>query len=183
MKKILLVGSSGFLGKSLYKHLSPNFEVVPTHTTNPVFEKSERYDFFRDNIRTLLEKYTPQIIVMAAAVEKDVDTELFRTRVQSFVNGCHSHRLVYLSSDALFDGKKGNYSESDLPFPTTPYGRNLEFFEGQIQTRVSNYLMIRPSYLYGFSLGVLDSRLAKTLVLLEAGETVSYFDDMYKSPL
>jgi dTDP-4-dehydrorhamnose reductase len=182
-QKVLLIGSSGFLGKSLYNHLATNFEVIPTHTTNPVFEGSERYNFFQDDLHRLLEKYTPQIIVMAAAVEKDVAAELFRTRVQDFVEICRSYRLIYLSSDALFDGKKGNYSEHDLPSPVTPYGKNLEFFEKQMQTRVSNYLIIRPSYLYGFSLGVLDSRLAKTLALLEAGETVRYFDDMFKSPL
>jgi dTDP-4-dehydrorhamnose reductase len=183
MKKILLVGSSGFLGKSLYKNLSLNYEVIPTHTTTPMFENSERYDFFRDDLCTLLGKHSPDIIVMAAAVEKDVDAELLKARVQSFVEACHSHRLIYLSSDALFDGKRGNYSEHDPPSPVTSYGRNLEFFERQIQTRVSNYLIIRPSYLYGFSMGVLDSRLAKTLGLLEAGETVSYFNDMFKSPL
>jgi dTDP-4-dehydrorhamnose reductase len=180
---VLLIGSSGFLGKSLYKHLSSNFEIVPTHTANPVFEHSERYDFFQDDLHALLEKYIPEIIVMAAAVEEDVDAELFRTRVHHFVEICHSHRLIYLSSDAIFDGKKGYYSETDLPSPTTSYGKNLEFLEEEIKIHVVNYLIIRPSYLYGFSMGLLDSRLAKTLELLEAGETVSYFHDMYKSPL
>jgi dTDP-4-dehydrorhamnose reductase len=182
-QKVLLIGSSGFLGKSLYKHLSANFTLIPTHTTNQVFEHSEHYDFFQDNLRTLLEKYSPQIIIMAAAVEKDVDAGLFKVRVQGFVEACHSYRLIYLSSDAIFDGTTGNYSETDLPSPITPYGKNLEFFEKQIQTHLSNYLIVRPSYLYGFSMGALDSRLAKTLELLEAGETVSYFDDMFKSPL
>jgi dTDP-4-dehydrorhamnose reductase len=182
-QKVLLVGSSGFLGKSLFNYLSANFEVIPTHTTNAVFEHSQRYDFFRDDVRGLLEKFSPDILVMAAAVEKDVDDEAFKVGVQRFVEACCSYHLVYLSSDALFDGRRGNYCETDLPSPTTPYGRNLEFFERQIQIHVANHLIIRPSYLYGFSRGVLDSRLAKTLKLLEAGETVSYFDDMYKSPL
>lgn len=182
-QKVLLIGSSSFLGKSLRQTLSTYFEVIPTHTTNPVFETSEPYDFFQDNIGTLLEKHSPDVIVMAAAVEKDVEAEIFRTRVQCFVETCQSHRLVYLSSDAIFDGARGNYSETDLPSPVTPYGRNLQFFEEQINMHVSNHLIVRPSYLYGFSMGVLDSRLVKTLNLLEDGETVSYFDDMFKSPL
>jgi dTDP-4-dehydrorhamnose reductase len=137
-QKVLLLGSSGFLGKSLYKHLSANFTVVPTHTTNRVFGNSERYDFFQDDIRILLEKHRPQLIVMAAAVEKDVDNEAFKVGVQRFVEACRSYYLVYLSSDAIFDGKRGNYCETDPPSPTTPYGRNLLFFEQQITMHVSN---------------------------------------------
>lgn len=119
---------------------------------------------------------------MAAAVEKDAE-ETFEARVQLFVNACTSLYLVYSSSDALFDGTKGNYRETDLPSPVTAYGHNLLYFETQVQTHCNNYLIVRPSYLYGYSLGVLDSRLEKTKLLLEAGETVSYFDDMFKSPL
>mgnify|MGYP002781024338 CR=1 FL=1 len=182
MKKLLLIGSSGFLGRTLYQELSKHFEVVPTHTTNKVFETSEPYDFLSNDISMLLKKYSPKIVVVAAAVEKDSE-ENFEARVQTFVQACQSRYVVYVSSDAIFDGKKGNYSETDLPSPVTPYGKNLDFFEQQIQSHSTNHLIIRPSYLYGFSLGTLDSRLAKTLALLGAGETMSYFDDMYKSPL
>lgn len=181
-EKVLLIGSSGFLGRALYQKLSAHFEVIPTHTNNKVFEMSEHYDFFSDDVRVLLDKHAPNIVVMAAAVEKDVE-ENYEARVQHFVEACQSCFLVYVSSDALFDGAKGNYSETDSPSPVTPYGHNLVYFETQVQTHVAKHLIIRPSYLYGYSLGILDSRLAKTKALLEAGETVSYFDDMYKSPL
>lgn len=182
MQKVLLIGSSGFLGRSLYQQLSTPFEVITTHTTNKVFEHSEPYDFFAGDIQALLDKHSPDIVVMASAVEKDVG-ETFENCVQHFVASCRSCYLVYVSSDALFDGKKGNYSETDLPSPITDYGRNLVYFETQVQTRVVNHLIIRPSYLYGYSLGVLDSRLENAKAQLEAGETLYYFDDMYKSPL
>ncbi len=182
MKKILLIGSSGFLGRVLYQHLSVPFEIIPTHTTHKVFENSEPYDFFHDNVQNLLEKYSPDCVIMAAAVEIDTD-ERFEARVQTFARACQSCYLVYVSSDALFDGRKGNYSETDPPSPITTYGRNLVYFEAQVQTHCYNFLIIRPSYLYGFSVGVLDSRLEKTRTHLNAGETMRYFDDMFKSPL
>jgi dTDP-4-dehydrorhamnose reductase len=179
---LLLVGSSGFLGKTLYQKLSEHFTVIPTHTNNKVFEDSEAYNFFTDDIKRLMDKHSPDIVVMAAAVEKGAE-ENFGARVQTFVTACKSCYLVYISSDALFDGKKGNYKETDPPSPITPYGRNLVYFEKEVQTQCSNFLIIRPSYLFGYSMGVLDSRLQKTKALLDAGETVSYFDDMFKSPL
>jgi dTDP-4-dehydrorhamnose reductase len=183
MKRVLLIGSSGFLGKALYKALTMSFDVTPTHAKNFVFSNSETYDFFADEVFSLLEKYAPEMVVMAAAVEKDVDFKVFASRVDEFVDACKSCYLVYLSSDALFDGHKGLYTEHDLPNPKTSYSHNLAYFEEQIQTRVKKHLIVRPSYLYGFSQGHLDSRLQKTKLLLEAGETVEYFDDMFKSPL
>jgi dTDP-4-dehydrorhamnose reductase len=143
-QNVLLIGSSGFLGKSLYKHLSSNFEIVPTHTANPVFEHSERYDFFQDDLHVLLEKYIPEIIVMAAAVEKDVDAELFRTRVRHFVEICHSHRLIYLSSDAVFDGKKGYYSETDLPSPNNSLREKSRVLRGGNQNTRSELPYYSP---------------------------------------
>jgi dTDP-4-dehydrorhamnose reductase len=185
--KLLLVGSSGFLGRALYQQFSKTFEVIPTHTTNKVFENSESYNFFKDDIQVLLDKHSPDTVVMAAAVEKDPEETYsdrnYQARVRQFVKACQSRYVVYISSDALFDGKKGNYSETDLPSPITAYGRNLLHFETQLQTQVENYFIVRPSYLYGYSRGVLDSRLENARARLEAGEILSYFDDMYKSPL
>lgn len=181
-QKLLLIGSSGFLGRVLYQQLSEYFTVIPTHTTNKVFETSKPYDFFSDDVQVLLDEYSPDIVVMAAAVELD-EIANYQSKVQQFVTACKSRYLVYISSDALFDGTKGSYTETDPPSPITPYGRNLVYFEEEIQAQCNNHLMIRPSYLYGYSIGVLDSRLAKTKTLLEAGETVSCFEDMYKSPL
>ena len=183
MTKVLLIGSSGFLGKALYEALVKSFQLTPTHAKNAVFSESKPYDFFTDEICLPLEKYTPEMVVMAAAVEKDVDFKVFASRVDGFVDVCKSCYLVYLSSDAIFDGHKGLYTEDDVPKPITPYGHNLAYFEEQIQAKVAKYLIVRPSYLYGFSQGQLDSRLKKTKLLLEAGETVEYFDDMFKSPL
>lgn len=182
MKKLLLIGSSGFLGRALYQKLSSSFDVIPTNATTKVFEHSEACNFFSDDLQALLDKHSPDIVVMAAAVEKDPE-ENYEARVEQFVRACQSCYLVYISSDALFDGNKGNYSDTDLPSPITAYGRNLVYFETQVQTQVVNHLIIRPSYLYGYSMNVLDSRLENAKARLESGETVYYFDDMYKSPL
>jgi dTDP-4-dehydrorhamnose reductase len=122
--KLLLVGSSGFLGRALYQQFSQTFEVIPTHTTNKVFENSESYNFFKDDIRVLLDKHSPDTVVMVAAVEKDPEETYsdrnYQARVRQFVKACQSRYVVYISSDALFDGKKGNYSETDLPSPLQP---------------------------------------------------------------
>lgn len=91
--------------------------------------------------------------------------------------------MVYLSSDAIFDGTRGNYRESDVPSPITPYGKNLELLERTTRAICRGACIIRPSYLYGCSLETLDHRLFRTRQRLLSGETVYYAADMFKSPM
>ncbi len=45
---------------------------------------------------------------------------------------CPGSRLIYLSTDAVFDGESGPYKESDIPSPVWPYGvaKRAVYFEG-----------------------------------------------------
>ena len=93
------------------------------------------------------------------------------------------HRFVYLSSDGIFDGARGNYFENETPHPKTQYGRNLLACETLICETLHDYCIIRPSYIYGFVNGKLDGRLDSVRKRLLSNEEVVGFHDMYKSPL
>ena len=58
-------------------------------------------------------------------------------------------KIVYISTEAVFDGKRGNYSENDMPQPITLYGRAKHEAEKVIQKQTGNYMIIRTSYIYG----------------------------------
>ena len=93
------------------------------------------------------------------------------------------HRFIYLSSDGIFSGSEGRYREEDEPKPQTLYGRNLLTCESLVRQTLSNYSIIRPSYIYGWVNGRLDERLSRVREKLLAGESVVGFHDVYKSPL
>lgn len=92
---------------------------------------------------------------------------------------------MYISSDGVFDGEKtgGLYRESDIPRPVTPYGVNLCGCESLVKCCVTDYLIVRPSYIFGHSLGTLDSRLSCVKDTLKKRGVVERFTDMYKSPM
>src|SRR5581483_10560775 len=73
--------------------------------------------------------------------------------------------------------------ENDIPTPSTLYGRNLFYLEEMVQNLCTDYCIIRPSYLYGYSLSQLDHRLSHVRARLLAGEQLTYFTDMIKSPM
>jgi dTDP-4-dehydrorhamnose reductase len=117
------------------------------------------------------------------AADVTCDFADFKRRVDQLVRDCQACRVLYISSDGIFDGRKGYYVESDIPTPSTLYGRNLKYFEEAVQALCTNYCIVRPSYLYGYSCSQLDRRLSQIRDRLLAGEQLSYFTDMIKSPM
>lgn len=167
-------------------HLQARGYVVPAHRSQVRFAGSLRYDFWKDDMHSLVERQRIDTVVIAAnmaGAHSAYDHAFFKQRVDLLVRGCQQCRVIYISSDGIFDGKQGHYTESDIPVPMTPYGRNLHYFEETVQCLCENYCIIRPSYLYGYSLAQLDPRLSRVREQLLAGEQLAFFDDMIKSPM
>lgn len=187
-QRILLLGSTGYLGRTLMIRLSQIGHVIPTYRTLARFAGSHRYDFWTDPVHSLVEQHQVDTVVIAAnmayeAADPACAFTLFKQRAEQLIRGCQHCRVIYFSSDGIFDGKKGYYAESDIPTPTTLYGRNLHYLEQMVQNLCSDYCIIRPSYLYGYSLAQLDHRLSSLRTRLLAGEHLTYFTDMIKSPM
>jgi len=185
-QRILLIGSTGYLGRTLMARLQQTGQVVPIHRTKAYFAGSQRYDFWTDDVHPLVEHHQIDTVIIAAnmaAADPAYEFTLFKQRAEQLIRGCQQCRVIYISSDGIFDGKKGHYTESDIPTPITQYGRNLHSLEEKVQNLCSNYCIIRPSYLYGYSLSRLDHRLSQVRERLLAGEQLRYFTDMIKSPM
>ena len=179
----LVLGGSGFLGRALVQAASPLLKVVGTHRSQSRFASSTRFDLLKEDPRSLLSDIEPEIVILAAHIEPALKDPWLRERAEFFLESCVSRRLVYISSDAVFDGRQGLYDEEDPISPVHDYGHSLAFMEAAVRRSCANHVVVRPSYLYGFSDGRLDSRLASTRTRLLAGQAVRYFDDMFKSPL
>ncbi len=178
----LVIGSSGFLGRMLTDRLQQEQTVVPTHYESQIFPDSLPFDIFSSDLEPVFEQFGIGTVIVCAEFESE-GAEAVEDAAQRLFSHCREKRVVYLSSDGIFSGEQGLYSESDLPQPTTHYGKNLAICEALVRASCPDYLVVRPSYIYGFSHGRLDPRLARTRSALEAGETVALFRDMYKSPL
>lgn len=179
----LVVGSSGFLGQSVMTALrQAGANVHGTYRTE-VTPDASPFDFWQDDVTPLLTKTGADTVVFTAAVETDAPTELLAGRAERFFAACIGRRVIHLSSDAVFSGFRGNYTEHDPPSPTTPYGKNLVAVENIVRERCPDACVVRPSYLYGFSVGKLDGRLEHARRKLLSGETVRYADDMVRSPM
>ena len=152
----LLIGSKGMLGRDLMGVLRSSFlddEVVGWDIEEIDIQKEEE-----SVLR--IEKLQPDILIHVAAYT-DVDgcerneEKAFAVNAEGTKNvalaasRCRA-KLVYLSTDYVFDGSKTEpYVESDLPHPLNVYGRSKLQGEQYVQEWVKNGLIVRTQWLYG----------------------------------
>lgn len=170
-------------GEILTQLTNAGADVLVTHNQNPKYPNSVKFDFFSDDISEVFRNRKIDVVFLSAKIEFVEDRELLEKAMRRFIDGCEGKRLVYFSSDGIFDGEQGMRGEKDIPTPVTNYGKNLELCENFIKKLAKNYCIIRPSYIYGFSGTRLDSRLWHVSEALKKGEKLERFSDMYKSPL
>ena len=135
--KLLVLGGSGLVGNALIKMYHDNFEIIATYNKNPISLTDIRSlrcslpeDFNRLEEFIQLEK--PEIVVNSLGFS-NIDfcesnkSNSYSLHVDSTEKICSlcsklNTKSIFLSSDYVFDGKKGNYSESDEPNPINYYG-------------------------------------------------------------
>lgn len=147
---ILLTGGSGTLGKELLKLLDNKYKIYA-----PSSSELDIKDFI--SCKEWFEIYRPNLVIHAAAYTdvkaseenyiKSINTNIVGTC--NIINCCDSHntKLVYISTDYVFDGKKGNYLIHDSINPLTKYAKSKA--AGELAVRMyPNSLVIRTSF-YG----------------------------------
>ncbi|HSU72856.1 MAG TPA: sugar nucleotide-binding protein, partial [Candidatus Binatia bacterium] len=123
MKKLALVGASGLVGTTLVDYLQQSYTLLPTCFSNPVpgFTKLDITN--PDAYHAFLDAECPDIVIHAAALtdlercEHHPDEAAHYNTKSLEVLLDHPAKIVYISTDGVFDGTKGNYVETD---PTTP---------------------------------------------------------------
>jgi dTDP-4-dehydrorhamnose reductase len=142
--RILILGGDGMLGHRLLKHLQQNHETRVTLRRG--FSAYARYGLFtpensypgvevRDTDRLLgvMADFQPEVVVNAVGIIKQRGAA--KEVIPSLeVNSLFSHRLallceatgarlVHMSTDCVFSGRRGNYTEEDIPDAEDLYGR------------------------------------------------------------
>lgn len=145
----------------------------------------------RKGIRKIVEATHPDIIIHTAAftdVERCESDLLQAYGVNVF--GTHNvveaakfigAKVVYISSDYVFDGQKGNYSEEDPPNPVNRYGRTKLFAEEIVKQGSSEFLIVRTSTLYGPS-SCAHGFAHRTVEALRHGERIRAAVDQISNP-
>ncbi|MGO9601714.1 MAG: SDR family oxidoreductase [Isosphaeraceae bacterium] len=96
--------------------------------------------------------------------------------------GAHRRKLVFTSTDLVFDGTRGWYREDDQPHPLLEYARTKAAAEPLV-LQVPGGLVARISLLFGPSKCGRDSFFDRACTALRAGKPQAFFDDEFRTPM
>ncbi len=91
-------------------------------------------------------------------------------------------RLLYASTDMVFDGRRAPYRESDPPAPLSRYGESKAAAE-RVLADFDDVLIVRLPLMYGFNLTDRPTTFSNQYNALRRGETLRLFTDEYRTPV
>lgn len=190
--KLLLIGASGVLGSRLYNDaIHRKWNVLGTY-----FSQECEGLFCLDlkdkkSINKLLNFFNPDTVVLAGGIT-DVDLCEMKPGLAEEVNikGTlyiikkvkeYRARLVFLSTDYVFDGRGGPYSEEAMPSPINFYGKTKLEAEEAVKALLKDYLIVRTSQLYGFDHRQKNFAI-KIISNMRRNKNVYAAEDFYSTP-
>lgn len=200
MRRILICGSNGLLGQRLALLLSSqtDYEVLNTSRNRSFVFDDRLFDYtqldvtHKSDVKSLVSSFHPTVIINAAAAT-DVDwCELHRddawktnvVGVENLIEAARKFgaRLIHVSTDYVFDGNHGPYSEEDKPNPISYYGKSKLASENAVRTGGIPFTILRTIVLYGYGIGVKDSFPVWVIKMLKKGETIRCAEDQISNP-
>lgn len=194
---VLVTGASGQLGSCLVPVLMDGGDEVTgwsgrtADTVHGVPIRPVPLDR-PDHVRSAIKDVNPQCVVHAAAIsrmdacwsdpQRAWDINLHGTEM--VVDRCAAlgARLVYVSTDMVFDGNEGNYSETAHPNPQTIYGQTKWAAE-KVVLQYELSVVVRVSLLFGPARNGRPNFFDRQLESLRTGHPLDLFEDEWRSPV
>jgi dTDP-4-dehydrorhamnose reductase len=192
MERLLVTGSSGLLGHMIVELAKNDYTVIPLHKTKPLHSNSLKLDITDAvEVLNLFSNLKPDAVIHTAS-ETNVDkceTKKEQARkinvegTRNIALACSkaNAKLVYISTDYVFDGEKGNYQEKDKPNPINYYGVTKLEGEKQVIHHCKNYAILRTSVLYGWHPWK-QNFATWTINQLKQNKEITVVEDHYNTP-
>lgn len=197
MSRLLITGASGLLGANLVLDArAAGHEVSAAYFKNPI--KAEAIDSYCTDLREVTETQMlvrvarPEWIIHCAAAtdvdgceaDREMAWRLNVTAPASLAEAARavSARIVYISTDSVFDGTSAYHREEDPPNPRNVYAASKLAGERAVAEAVPDALIVRTN-IYGWNMQKKHSLAERILEELLAGKTVYGFPDVFCCPI
>ncbi len=191
--KVLVVGGTGLVGNALVRAWTARGHETAAGTyhchPSPGFLRLDMQD--EKAVQEAMERFRPGVVAVPAA-NPHVDycethpAETRAVNVTGTLNVARAAkaagaRMVFYSSDYVFDGKKGSYTEEDVRNPLNEYGRQKAETEDGVLAADSRNLVIRTSGAYGWQWEPKNFVL-QVRAKLSAGQRMALAGDLVYNP-
>ena len=183
MKTLLITGASGYLGSNLVEYFSGKYDVIKVARMENE-QVNLKVDLADDaSVADLSKQCHPDYILHAAgkkaqACERNPEEALVNILAsEHLTKHFYSTPIYFFSTDFVFNGEKGNYTETDTPNPQTAYGRSKLAAERAYD--LERHCIIRTAGLFNLNQpGFLNYVFSQ----LSQEQEVEAFTDVYNTP-
>lgn len=194
--RILVTGASGLLGLNFCLEKAKEHDIYGivhrTQLANPPFTLIRQDLTNRNALSELFDHTQPELVVNCAAManvdqceEHPIQAAKINTKVPGFLAEICGEReipFVHVSTDAVFDGEKGDYKETDIPCPLSIYAKTKLEGEKRVLDINQQALIARVNF-FGFSITGKRSLAEFFLRNLISGKKIYGFTDILFSPM
>jgi len=200
-KRILITGSNGLLGQKLVDLLrkQSSVELIATARGNNRLPKTDGYTYaslditIQEEVLAIFDQFKPHVVIHTAAMTNvdtcETDREgcdvLNVNSVAYLIEACEKHGtyLCHLSTDFIFDGADGPYTEEGIANPISYYGESKLKAEQLLFTSKIRWSIARTVLVYG----IVHDMSRSNIVLwvkksLEDGKSIQVVTDQFRTP-
>ena len=200
-KRILITGSNGLLGQKLVDLLrkQSNAELIATARGNNRLPKTDGYTYaslditIQEKVLAIFDQFKPHVVIHTAAMTNvdtcETDREgcdvLNVNSVAYLIEACEKHGtyLCHLSTDFIFDGADGPYTEEGIANPISYYGESKLKAEQLLLASHIRWSIARTVLVYG----IVPDMSRSNIVLwvkksLEDGKSIQVVTDQFRTP-
>ena len=161
-KKILILGGTSYIGIHLFNHLGKDL-AIRTYHSKPV-ENGIYFDALSMDLSKILKNtknISHAVILLGDANPDSCAGDIEKSKrlnvdsIKSIIDHLNEYGIkpVFTSSQFVFDGKKGDYTEEDPVSPILTYGKQKVEIERYIQKMCSDFIIARISKAFGSQIG------------------------------
>ena len=199
--KILITGSNGLLGQKLVSLLAQktDIQLIATSRGANRMDFTDGYQYQEMDITDakqvaeVVEKIRPDAIIHTAAMtnvdqcesEKDLCWAMNVKAIEYLLEVCEKHQIFFchLSTDFVFDGESGPYSEEDLPSPISFYGWSKYAAEEIVKRSKCPWSIVRTVLVYGITNDMSRSNIILWVKnSLEQQKSIKVVTDQFRTP-
>lgn len=196
-QRVLITGTTGLLGSQILRQAPATLSVTATYHEHPLPSSytGEAYHLDlgdADSVARLFRERRFDIVINCVG-SSDVDRcetdqeyaqRLNVVPVRNLLEEAqrNSVRLISFSSDYVFDGRRGPYSESDQPNPVNYYGQTKLLAEECLRTADANVCTIRVCSLFAADPEAPRNLYGIIVEALKSGRVYRAADDLFSNP-